>query len=198
MKNYKSKLLQATLLIALIIGISSCMNNKVAGTKEVSEGKIELKFDNTNSEKDAQFLVDAAAINHEAISLGKLAQQKGSIKHVKEFGKMIEDASTKSLVELTALATTKNIPLPAYETIGNQYVYKKLNEKSGNEFGREYSDRMVKRHKDAVALFEKASTDSSDPDIRAWSIAKLPTLRKHLGHSVVCQNECAKSIASTK
>ncbi len=190
MKNYKSAVLQATFLIATIIGTSSCMNNKPEDTKEVAEEKNEQKFDNNNNEKDAQFLVDAAEINREEISLGQLAQQKGGSSHVKELGKMMEDEHTKSLADLTALARTKNISLPTSQTENGKDAYKKLNEKSGNDFGKEYSSMMVNGHKDAIALFEKASTDCTDPDIKAWATATLPALRTHLDQSLMCQKQC--------
>lgn len=192
MKNYKSKVLSATLIIATIIGTSSCMNNKSEDTKEVAEEKNEQKFDNNKNEKDAQFLVDAAEINHEEISLGQLAQQKGGSSHVKELGKMMENEHTKSLADLTALAQTKNISLPTSQTENGKDAYKKLNEKSGNDFGKEYSGLMVNEHKDAIALFEKASTECTDPDIRAWAAAMLPALRTHLDQSLICQKQCEK------
>ena len=53
-------MLQATFIMAAIIGTSSCMSNKPEDTKELAEEKNEQKFDNNNNEKDAQFLVDAA------------------------------------------------------------------------------------------------------------------------------------------
>ena len=192
MKNYKSSMLQATFIIVAIIGTSSCMNNKPEDTKEVAEEKNEQKFDNNNNEKDAQFLVDAAEINREEISLGQLAQQKGGSGHVKELGKMMEDEHTKSLADLTALAKTKNISLPTSQTENGKDAYKKLNNKSGNDFGKEYSSMMVNGHKKAIELFEKASTDCNDPDIRAWATATLPALRTHLDQSLMCQKQCEK------
>lgn len=57
--------------------------------------------------KDDQFLVDAAEINREEISLVKLAQQKGGLYFVNELNKMMEDQHIKSLVDLTALAKMK-------------------------------------------------------------------------------------------
>jgi len=191
MKNYISSL-KATLLIAAIIGTSSCMSNKPEDTKEVAEEKNEQKFDNNNNEKDAQFLVNAAEINQEEISLGQLAQQKGGFSHVKELGKMMEEEHTKSLADLTALAQTKNISLPTSQTENGIDAYKKLNNKSGNAFGKEYSSMMVKGHKKAIELFEKASTDCTDPDIKAWATETLPTLRTHLDHALMCQKECDK------
>ena len=67
------------------------MNNKSEDTKEVDEESNEEKLDNNKSEKDAKFLVNAAKINIEETSLGKLAQEKRRMSHVKELGKMIEN-----------------------------------------------------------------------------------------------------------
>ena len=88
MKNFKTVFIQATLIIAVIIGLSSCGNNNSKDTKDVAEDHNDAKFDKNDNEKDAQFLVNAAEINMEEISLGQLAQQKGSTNHVKELGKI--------------------------------------------------------------------------------------------------------------
>jgi putative membrane protein len=192
MKNYKSKVLKATLIIAVIFGISSCANNKPEDTKEIAEEKNEEKFENASTEMDAEFLVNAAEISRQNISLGQLAQQKGNVSHVVELGKMMETQHTQSLADLTALAKVKNISLPMSQTENGQEAYKKLNEKSGNNFGKEYSDLMVNGHNDAIAVFEKASNEVSDPDIKSWAAATLPALRTHLEQSIACQAECAK------
>ncbi len=192
MKSYKTTLFRAILFIGAISVNGSCTNNKAEDSKAVAEKINDAKFDSNANEKDAQFLVNAAEINMEEISLGKLAQQKGNTAHVKELGKMTEDEHTKSMTDLTALAKTKMVTLPAAATSGAMDAYKELNSKSGNDFGKAYSDMMVSGHKDAIALFEKASTDCSDPDIRAWAAAALPALRIHLEHSLICQEECSK------
>jgi putative membrane protein len=192
MKNYKSKLMQAIFILAVVFGAASCNNTKTEDTKEVAEDQNDEKFDDKKNEKDAQFLVNAAEINREEISLGQLAQQSGRSTLVKELGKMMEDAHTKSLAELTALAKSKNITLPDAQTEDGLDAYKKLNDKSGNDFDEAYSDMMVKGHKDAISLFENASTESADMDIRAWATATLPDLRTHLDHSLNCQKESSK------
>ena len=38
----------------------------------------------------------------------------------------------------------------------------------------------MKAHKDAVSLFDKASKDAKDPDIKAFFSHNLPALREHL------------------
>ncbi len=187
MKNLKAALLKLTFVTAILFSIASCSNNKTEDTKDVAEEHNDAKFDKKSSEIDAQFLVNAAEINLEEISLGQLAQQNGSVDQVKELGKMMEEAHTKSMADLTALAKTKVITLPLSATDMAMSSYKKLSAKSGADFGKSYSDMMVTGHKGAITLFEKASTECTDPDIKAWAIATLPALRTHLDHSMVCQ-----------
>jgi len=191
-KIIKPVLYLATLIFAILIGITSCKNNYSKDTKEVAEDHNDAKFDKNDNEKDAQFLVNAAEISMEEISLGQLAQQKGSSNHVKELGKMMEESHTKSLAELTALAQTKSMSLPTSQTENGKEAAKNLNEKSGNDFGKEYSSMMVNGHEKAIELFEKASIECTDPDIKAWAAATLPILRTHLDRAMVCAKQCEK------
>lgn len=192
MNKFKSTLLQATFVVAVIITGTSCSNNKSEDAKDVAEEKNEQKFVNKSSEKDAQFLVDAAAMNLETISLGQLAQEKSNDMHVKELGKFMEDEHGVSLGALTELAKSKTVSLPTSQTEKGQEDYKKLNEKTGHDFGKHYSEMMVNAHKDAITLFEKASADATDPEIKAWATESLPSLRAHLDRSIACVKECAK------
>lgn len=192
MKTFKFKVLPIIIVTAVMIYSSSCINNESKDTKDVAEKQNDAKFDKRENEKEGQFLVNAAEINMEVISLGQLAQKRSALKHVKELGKMLEDAHRKSQVDLTALAIRKNISIPTSQTKNGKDAYEKLNKKSGNDFGKDYSGFMVKRLKDAIALFEKASTDYNDSDIRAWATELLPALRRHLDQALICQTECDK------
>ena len=69
-KKNKSLVLQVIILIALIINTSSCTSNKSKDTKDISEEHNEAKFNKTENETDAQFLVNAAVINLEEIRIG--------------------------------------------------------------------------------------------------------------------------------
>lgn len=188
----KEALLHVTFVTTILL-IASCSNNnsqKPEDSKDVAEEHNDAKFDNNKQEKDAQFLVNAAEINLEEIQLGQLAQQIGRTTHVKELGKMMEDAHTKSLIALTALAKAKMITIPTSPTDNAQDAFKKLNGKSGNDFDKAYADMMVSGHKDAIAAFENAATDCNDTDIKNWATATLPTLRMHLDQSINCQKIC--------
>ena len=191
-------LIQATFVAFILLFASCSYNQKPEDTKDVAEERNEAKFDNNKQEKDAQFLVNAAEINMGQIQLGQLAQQNGRTSHVKELGKMMEDAHTKSLNDLTALAKRKMITIPTSPTDDAKKTYKELNEESGNDFDKAYADMMVSEHKDAIAVFEEATTDSYDTDIKNWAIAALPDLRTHLNHSIDCQNKCDELMSTLR
>lgn len=53
---------------------------------------------------------------------------------------------------------------------------------------------MVHRHKDAIKIFEDATTDRYDREINNWAIATLPDLRTNLNHSIDCQKKCDELI----
>jgi putative membrane protein len=190
-KSYiKGALLQVTIVTTILIFTSCGNNQKPKDTKDVAQGRNETKFDSKNQVTDAQFIVNATEINMIQIQLGQLAQQRGQTTHVKELGKMMEDAHTKSQIDLTALAISKRISIPTSPTDNVRNTYANLNDKSGNDFDQAYADMMVSSHKDAIKTFEDATTNRYDTDINNWAIATLPELRTNLNHSIDCQNKC--------
>jgi putative membrane protein len=184
----KKAMFKAVLILTLF-GTFSCNTDQTEDSKEIAEEHNEAKFENT---KDAQFLVNAAEINIEEILLGQLAQQNSIMTDVKELGKMMEKAHRKSLAQLSDLASAKQITIPTSSTDKAKSDYKKLSEKSGISFDKDYCNRMVSAHKDAISRFEKASTESNDADIREWATTTLPDLRKHLDYALNCQKACEK------
>ncbi|OGS75854.1 MAG: hypothetical protein A3D31_18880 [Candidatus Fluviicola riflensis] len=170
--------------------MTGCDNGQPEDSEKIAEDQNEERFDDRKSEKDAEFLVKAAAINMEEIELGELAQQKGTLQEVKDLGKMMVDEHTAALDELKQLAEEKAISLPGSLTEDGQDAYDRLNEKSGKDFNEKYCDMMIRGHKDAIDKFEKAASDADDPDIRNWASSMLPSLRTHLEHSRIAEEKC--------
>lgn len=189
--TFLKRTLIQTIYVALIFLVASCgYNQKPKDTKDVAQERNEATFDSKKQERDAQFIVNAAEINMAQIQLGQLAQQRGQTRHVKELGKMMEDAHTKSQRDLTKLAKRKRISIPTSPTDDVRSAYKDLNNKSGKDFDKAYADMMVSIHKDAIKTFEDATTDRYDTDINNWAIATLPDLRTNLNHSIDCKKKC--------
>jgi putative membrane protein len=197
--NFKSILLHAICIAGTLFFTSSCSEKKPADSKDVAEQKniASLETDDktivvVDNDNDAKFLMEAAEIQLEKISLGQLAQQKGSSTHVKALGKMMEEGHTKNFAELKVLAQSKSVSIPHSITEDSRETYEELDEKTGNDFGKAYSDMMVDHHEDAIELFEKTSRESEDSEIRNWATNKLPGLKTHLKHAEACKKECDK------
>ena len=186
------------LLFAVAAGIAfapACTNNKTNDDKvaddpkEAAEDHNDAKFTTNNSEKDAQFLVDAAEVNLAEVNMGKLAATQGMTKEVRDLGDMMTREHQKAYDDLTALAKKKSITIPAALSDDMQKKYNTLSEKRGSDFDKDFCDAMVSGHKDAIDKFERASKESTDPDIQTWASNMLPSLRTHLDHSMSAQEK---------
>lgn len=178
---------------AIFLFTSCGSDQKIVDSNAASQQHNTVKMDDKNHEDDADFLIIAAEINLEGIQLGQLAQEKGTVSHVKELGKMMEDAHTKSQKDLIALAKSKNIRIPTSSNQEAQDKYNKLNKNSGKDFDKAYADMMISCHENTIATYEKAAIDTNDVDVRNWATATLVDLRKHLEHSEACRKKSEKA-----
>lgn len=193
MKNLlsvKSILVYTICLTGPLFMGSSCSENKTVDSSEVAERDNMNRMnvnDNTaiviDNDHDAEFLMKATEMQLEAISLGELAQQKGNSAEVKEFGKMMVEGHNQSLNELKTLAQSKSVTIPTSSTQDSMDTYNDLNEETGIDFDRSYSDRMVEHHEDAIDLYEDIVEDTEDAEIRNWASQKLTAMRTHLEHA---------------
>lgn len=176
------------LTMSLLV-VVACSNQKPEDSKEAAEEQNE-ELGNKKFEKDADFLVEAAAINLEEIKLGELAQEKGLSNDVKELGKLMVKEHKAAFEDLKSLAVSEAVNIPEILTEDGQDAYNELNDETGKEFDKKYCDMMVSGHKRAIRKFEDAALNAEDMDIRNWASSMLPTLRSHLEHSLACQEKC--------
>lgn len=185
--NSKSNALPALLSAVLIFATISCGNPKTNGDTSTSEtGQIEEIMEQKNSEEDVQFLTEVTATNLEEIQLGKLAQEKSNSAEVIALGKMLVEAHSKLLAEVTELAKAKRIAIPTELSEKALMSYKEFEQKTEKEFNADYCTKMVDGHKGAIAKFEKEIADTQDEEIKNWASTTLPVLKEHLVHSFAC------------
>jgi putative membrane protein len=178
----KNIFVQYTFLAVISAAIFSCggNQNKQEDPKDVAAEQNEEKFDDSDKEKDTDFAITAADGGMLEVELGKLALQKASSAEVKKFAQMMVDDHSKANDELKALASTKNISLPAALSDKNNERIKDLQEKSGTDFDKDYMDFMVKDHEEDIDAFEKQAEDGQDAELKSWAAGKVTTLRHHL------------------
>ena len=129
---------------------------------------------------DKAFVEKAAIGGLAEVSMGKMAQEKGSSDQVKQFGsRMVEDHS-KANDDLKQVASSKGITLPTDLDAKHKAKIDKMQKLSGAQFDRAYMDDMVADHKEDVAEFKKEANSGKDSDVKAFAAKTLPTLEDHL------------------
>jgi putative membrane protein len=152
------------------------------------------------SRGDEHFIKEACAGGHMEVRMGKLGVQKAQSTEVKQLAQRLIDDHTKAGTELTQIASNKGLTLTDKDTIANtvkdndrthvrdnEDAHKghdkelgKLESLSGSEFDRAFAKMAVKDHEKDVKLFEKASQNADDSEVKAFAAKTLPTLREHL------------------
>jgi putative membrane protein len=189
-KHYKTVFIKTTIVAATLMSATSCFDNtKPEDTKVVAETQNEHLYRSTKAENDVQFIVNVAGINLNEIQLAQLAQGKSESTDVQNFGKMVETDHQASLKEITAISDKKKIIIPTSLTDDGKNDFKQLTNLSNVDFDKQYTTLMVKEHQDAITLFDKAATESEDPELKKIAIATLPKLHAHLEMAIILKEK---------
>lgn len=133
---------------------------------------------------DAEFLKQAAQNGHAEVEGSKLALSKASSPEVKAFAQKMVDDHSKAGEELSALAASKGVKVSDEPSLAQKAKLKLLSLRDGLSFDQHYADSIgVKAHQDTVKLFQKASDEAKDPEVKAFATKTLPVLQHHLDMS---------------
>ena len=139
---------------------------------------------------DSAFLKQAAQNGNAEIEASKLAVAKSGSPQVKTFAQQMIDDHTKVGDELKTLASSKGVEVSDKPSIAQSAKIKLLDAMSGASFDKRYASMIgVTAHRDTVKLFQKASANAKDADVKAFASKTLPALQQHL--------EMAQSLKST-
>jgi putative membrane protein len=156
---------------------------------------------------EQEFTWDAGVANLKEIRLAEFAGQNSTNDDVKMFARhMIHDHSAANR-KLTKIAAAENLDLPDtnvfYQTVSmddqpekqatqliqrdtpeniqkeQQISAQRVEGYTGQSFDQAYADAMVKDHVDAIQLFENASQNLTNQDLKTFATKILPTLHRH-------------------
>ncbi len=198
--NMKS--LSNYLLIGSVILVGAACNDG-SNSAEAAKDSNAMKMDSaaadstkmipaTVSKADQDFSVNTAIAGMTEIQAAQMAEQKTTAKDVKEYAEMMVKDHTAAADKLKAIATQKNITLPATLTPDAQKDLDNLQQETGHKFDKDYMAMMVSDHKKVISAFENESKNGSDADIRAFADSTLHTLRMHLEKAEMCEKMMKK------
>lgn len=127
---------------------------------------------------DRHWVSKTADNGTDEVALAQLAAQRATSPDVRKYAEQLVKDHTEANNELMQLASSKSIKIDKDD--GHGRTYKRLNNKSGADFDREFVEHMVDDHQDEIRRFEKASQDAKDPEIRSFASKTLDHLRHHL------------------
>lgn len=141
---------------------------------------------------DRNFLEDAAQGGYAEIEGSKLALQKSRNADVKAFADQMVKDHTAVGEELATLAKSKGYTPPTEPSLMQKGELKAL-DVTDDSFDGLYARRIgVAAHEDTVKLFDKASKDAKDPDVKAFAQKTLPALQGHLEMAKALQAKVSK------
>jgi putative membrane protein len=152
----------------------------------------------TRTMTDAEFARRAAEANLVEVKLGNLAEQQGTTRTIKDFGKRMVTDHNKAEDTLKTVAATSKITLPTALDAKDQAFCDQLSKLSGEAFDRTYARDMVRDHSNDVAQFRYEASDGKDTAIKNFASQTLPTLETHLklAHEMV-QSVSAQKTSET-
>jgi len=144
----------------------------------------ETRKDDKMARGDRQFIQQAAGSGMFEVQAAQLAASKATDPNVKSFAGMLVDHHTKANDELTKLANAKGVELPAAPPRAMRQDIEKLGKAEPRQFDQHFVREVgIKAHEKDIKLFEKASKDVQDPELKAFATKTLPVLQQHLAEA---------------
>lgn len=184
---------RALVLLALPFLVAAC-NNDATDSVEKADSANEAKLDSPSArpgistdEASTNFLVKAADGGMAEVNLSETAQQKATNAQVKEFATMMVNDHSGANAQVKSLAAARNVTLPAMPGDANMKKAEDLSKRSGADFDKSYMSTMVDDHQKTIDIFEDASDDVKDAEVKTFIDNTLPKIRMHLDSAKAIQ-----------
>jgi len=165
MDNYR-KLASLAVLAAIAIGFSCAP----------------IFAQSTTPSGDRDFAATAAEANNGEIVLAKLALQKTNEPSIRMLAQRILADHTKAGAQLSSIAASEGLKLPASGELlpQDQQTQQNLSSMNSHPFDIAYVNSQLSDHNAAIALFQKEAQNGSDAALKQFAASTLPTLQAHL------------------
>lgn len=127
------------------------------------------------------FVTKAAMSDLYEVEAGKIASEKGQSDAVKEFGRHMVEAHSKTSEELKGIVQAEklNMELPTKLNKKRQKRIDALNNAKPEDFDKIYAMQQAKAHKKVVELFDDYAEDGDNAALKQFAANTLPTIKQH-------------------
>jgi putative membrane protein len=190
----KSSFVHALLAAALLVGTASCSSkpDSVEQAQQANEAKTNSTMADTTVTTskgtanatspafDSEFMTKAASGGMLEVKLGQEIVRRATTPEAKQFAQQMVTDHTKGNAQLMAIASQKNITLPATMGSEQQKVYDEVTGEKGTALDQHYVKAMIADHQEDIKEYQEAVTKASDPQVKGFAIQQVPMLQMHL------------------
>jgi putative membrane protein len=128
---------------------------------------------------DENFMIKASQANVAEVEAAKIALSQASSEKVKTFARRMIADHSESQKELSSLATSKKLSVPASPDTEHEVTARQLRALSGRSFDSAYMKGQLQDHITSIALFREESSSGTDNEVKAYAKKYLPKLEEH-------------------
>jgi putative membrane protein len=148
---------------------------------------------------DRRFIEQASASGLHELQAAQLATTRATDPAVKDYAAMIAQHQGSANSELSQLAATLGVELPAAPPRAMRNELERLAKRTGAEFDREFVREIgIKEHERDIKRFQAASKEVKEPQLKAWIDKTLPVLQQHLSAAQKLPQAGSEAAASTR
>jgi len=171
-----------------------CGPKQNTDSNESAEEANEDKFQTRDTEKDAEFVMEAVEANLAEVELAQLAAQKSTDTEIKSVAQFLENEHNKVLAELRDVAAKRVISVPSTVDDASRREIENLGKKEDiKDFNKSWCKEMIDKHESSIEKFEKAMNETEDAELKSWITQTLPHLREHLDRVKACHEKIAEA-----
>lgn len=170
----------------------SCGPKQNTDSNEAAEESNEDKFQSRDTQKDADFVMEAVESNLAEVELAQLASQKSNSTEIKSVAQLLEKDHSKVLAELRDVAAKRVISVPsAVNDASRRKIEDLTKEDDVKDFNKAWCKEMIDKHEASIENFEKTMNETEDAELKSWISETLPHLREHLDRVKACHEKLA-------
>jgi putative membrane protein len=135
---------------------------------------------NPNMMDSRTFIQEAASSSWFEVKSAELAKQRATSDRTKVFADHLMQDHQKANDDLAKIAEKQKFELAKDLQPNEKATLDKLTSVPGTNFDAEFVQAQLKAHQQAIQLFEKASKNLQDKQLKEFAEQYLPMLREHL------------------
>lgn len=166
------------LMVGLLVGSLGCESfEDVFNDDDDDDNNRQAVVTRTMSAND--FVREAASAGMFEVQSAQLLLDRNVGGDEETFAREMLNEHNRANEELRRIAENNRIPVPPDMMAKHRQMLDRLRDANDAQLTQRYHQMQVQAHEDAVNLFQRASNQLDNPDLRDYAARTLPTLREH-------------------